>query len=167
MTSDVVYAYQPSYWVEGLVVSACLDIGGVAAVWAARDIVRRRRIAERGGFGIALCLAALLVIAGTLYDATKRTGWSAPDRWQTVCGFVRDFETEQRSNTGYERFSVRGVEFAYADYGGGIGYHTSQGRGGVFGEGMRGRISYVQLGNRNAIVCAERLSDGTADCELQ
>jgi len=166
VTPDPLYQFRVGeavFWEVPMTVAFAV-LGAAAAVWFFKEIRRTRTLSRRAiwGASFALVLPVLAVDAGL----GIRRAHALLDResWQFTCGPLEQFVTEDRVNTGYERFVVNGVAFRYSDHGPptGLGYHRTMGRGGIMRPDLTVRIAYVAIGENNVIVRVESWSPDTS-----
>jgi len=164
MTEPLLYQFEPTLWSKGigaLAIAVLLSLVAIgSAVWFTREARARQRVIVRLVWSFALAVVALLTAVGATEHLWTARSVLNPGQWQTVCGRIADFTTRDKPNTGQESFVIGGVLFEYADYGPpGVGYRTTQSRGGIFHPGMRTRVHYTRVRRWNVIMRATRVPD--------
>jgi hypothetical protein len=88
--------------------------------------------------------------------------------YETVEGYVKNFEPMPYAGHAKESFEINGVSFSYSDYEIQQGYHNAKSHGGVIkGDGQYLKIGYIQEDSnskaRNIIVYIEEPSESKTD----
>ena len=111
-----------------------------------------------GGLAIQLALftAILIFYHAGMYQAT--VGAYQRGEYQTVEGYVTEFDPMPATGHARESFTINGVCFAYSDFESQSGYHNARSLGGVItGDGQHLKIGYTEFFGRNVIVYIEEL----------
>lgn len=129
----------------------------------------RRRYGQRTGLGTKIFLGiiwcfvlAIAILVGSHQWKLHRTVQEAysSGNYQTVEGYVENFDPMPAEGHKQESFDLNGVHFAYSDYAIHPGYRNARSKGGVIsGNGQHLRIGYLWYNEAygNIIVYIEEL----------
>ena len=131
--------------------------------------LNRRRYGQRTGLGTRIFLGiiwcfvlAIAILVGSHQWKLHRTVQDAysSGNYQTVEGYVENFDPMPAEGHKQESFDVSGVHFSYSDYVIQPGYRNARAKGGVIsGNGQHLRIGYLWYNEAcgNIIVYIEEL----------
>ncbi len=114
-----------------------------------------------GGIAFVTFLSAVVLIA-QLNMYSKTVGAYSRGEYQTVEGYVENFDPMPYEGHADESFEINGVKFSYSDYNIHPGYNNTKSHGGVIKEnGQHLKIGYVYLNETygNIIVYIEQIPD--------
>ena len=111
---------------------------------------------------VTLLSAVVLIAQFNMYNET--VGAYNRGEYQTVEGYVENFDPMPYEGHTDESFEINGIKFSYSDYNIHPGYNNTKSHGGVIKEnGQHLKIGYVYLNDTygNIIVYIEQISDQT------
>ncbi len=148
------FEIEPSLLILGITIIAAFLISGIQKKAATR-VIKQIKI-------ICLCFALFGIVSiCILIDMYRKTVIAYKNgNYQTVEGYVENFDPMPYGGHKDETFEINGVKFGYSDYTIMTGYHNTKSHGGVIRDnGQYLKIGYVHYGNENIIVYIEEYSD--------
>ena len=112
-----------------------------------------------GGF-VCLAVFSIFGLLGQIHMYNKIVKAYEQGNYQTVEGYVENFDPMPHEGHKHESFDINGVSFSYSDFAIQPGYHNAKSHGGVItGNGQHLKIGYVYYNSAegNIIVYIEKL----------
>jgi len=104
-------------------------------------------------------LMSVVAIPGMLLDYAQTRSVYVHQQYKLVQGVVRDFAPMPVSGHQLERFTVKGVPFAFSDFDeSDYGYNNTASHGGAIRPGLPVRIAYFDNGSKNVILKLDTLA---------
>ena len=112
-----------------------------------------------GGF-VCLAIFSIFGLLGQIHMYSRIVKAYEQGDYQTVEGYVENFDPMPYGGHKQESFDINGVSFSYSDFSVQPGYHNAKSHGGVItGNGQHLKIGYVYYNSAegNVIVYIEKL----------